>query len=317
MEKIATRVAYGNALAEYGSDPNIFVLDADLSVCTMTYKFKERFPQRFFNSGIAEANMIGVAAGLATTGKTVFVNSFAMFMAGRGFEQIRNSVAYPNLNVKLVGTHAGLSVGEDGATHQCLEDIGVLRTVPNMAVLCPCDSNETEEAVKAAISYKGPTYIRLGRAPVETVTEYPKYCFEIGKGIELEKGKDVTIISTGLMVQQALKATKLLKNQNINARVIDIHTIKPLDKEIVIKAAMETGAIVTAEEHNIMGGLGSAVAEVLVENYRVPMLRIGVNDMFGHSGTPEKLAKLFGITQDHIVSKVKTVLQMKKEGKSY
>jgi transketolase len=315
MEKIATRVAYGNALAEYGADENIFVLDADLSVCTMSCKFKEKYPQRFFNSGIAEANMIGVAAGMATTGKTVFVNSFAMFIAGRGFEQIRNSVAYPNLNVKLIGTHAGLSVGEDGATHQCLEDIGTLRTVPNVVILCPCDNNETREAVKAAINHKGPVYIRLGRSPVETVTEHSDYRFELGKGIELMKGKDVTIIATGLMVQEALKAAAMINSEHISVRVIDMHTVKPLDKEIIIKAATETGAIVTAEEHNINGGLGSAVAEVLVENCSVPMLRVGVNDVFGRSGTPEELAKMYGITPDHIIDKVKTVLRMKKEGK--
>ncbi|MHB8061418.1 MAG: transketolase family protein [Ruminiclostridium sp.] len=315
MGKIATRVAYGNALCEYGADENIVVLDADLSVCTMSCDFKCKYPKRFFNSGIAEANMIGVAAGMATTGKTAFVNSFAMFIAGRGFEQIRNSVAYPNLNVKLIGTHAGLSVGEDGATHQCLEDIGVLRTVPNVVILCPCDSNETKEAVKAAISHKGPVYIRLGRSPVETVTNRPDYSFELGKGVELEKGKDVTIIATGMMVQEAIKASEQLKNEHINARVIDIHTIKPLDKEIVIKAAIETGAIVTAEEHNIIGGLGSAVAEVLVENCCVPMLRVGVYDVFGRSGSPSELAKLYGITSEDIISKVKAVLKMKKEGK--
>ncbi|MGD8401172.1 MAG: transketolase family protein [Bacillota bacterium] len=316
MEKIATRVAYGNALAEYGADENIFVLDADLSVCTMSCKFKEKYPQRFFNSGIAEANMIGVAAGMATTGKTVFVNSFAMFIAGRGFEQIRNSVAYPNLNVKLIGTHAGLSVGEDGATHQCLEDIGTLRTVPNVVILCPCDNNETKEAVKAAIGHKGPVYIRLGRSPVESVTEQADYHFELGKGIKLTEGKDITIIASGLMVQEALKAAVMLKSEHISARVIDLHTVKPIDKEIIIKAATETGAIITAEEHNINGGLGSAVAEVLVENCWVPMLRVGVNDVFGHSGTPEELAKKYGISSAHIVAKAKTVLRMKKEGKS-
>jgi transketolase len=315
MEKIATRVAYGNALAEFGTDENIFVLDADLSVCTMSCKFKEKYPKRFFNSGIAEANMIGVAAGMATTGKTVFVNSFAMFIAGRGFEQIRNSVAYPNLNVKLIGTHAGLSVGEDGATHQCLEDIGTLRTVPNVVILCPCDNNETKEAVRAAINHKGPVYIRLGRSPVETVTERSDYRFELGKGIELMKGKDVTIISAGLMVQEAMKAATMLKSEQISARVIDMHTIKPVDKEIIIKAATETGAIVTAEEHNIIGGLGSAVAEVLVENCWIPMSRVGVNDAFGRSGSPEELAKMYGITPNHIIDKVKTVLRLKKEGK--
>jgi transketolase len=316
MEKIATRVAYGNALAEYGADENIFVLDADLSVCTMSCKFKKKYPQRFFNSGIAEANMIGVAAGMATTGKTVFVNSFAMFIAGRGFEQIRNSVAYPNLNVKLIGTHAGLSVGEDGATHQCLEDIGTLRTVPNVVIVCPCDNNETKAAVKAAIDHKGPVYIRLGRSPVDSVTNQDDYRFELGKGVELAEGKDVTIIATGLMVQEALKAAAMLKSEHLSVRVIDLHTVKPIDKEVIIKAATETGAIVTAEEHNIYGGLGSAVAEVLVENYWVPMLRVGVNDVFGHSGTPEELANKYGISPDHIVAKVKTVLRMKKEGKS-
>jgi transketolase len=312
-EKTSTRVAYGRALQEFGSDTNIIVLDADLSICTMTCMFKEKYPQRFFNVGIAESNMVGIAAGLATTGKKVFVNSFAMFAAGRAYEQIRNSLAYPNLDVKVIGTHAGLSVGEDGATHQCIEDLSLMRTIPGMTVICPSDANETYKAVEAMIKYKGPCYMRLGRLPVETVTSGSNYKFELGKGVTMLEGKDITIIATGLMLQEALKAAELLGKEGISTRVIDIHTIKPLDKEIIVKAARETGAIVTAEEHNIIGGLGSAVAEVLVEECPVPMLRIGVMDIFGRSGTAQALLNRYGLTANNIYSKAKMVLARKTE----
>lgn len=312
-EKTATRVAYGKALQQYGGlNENIIVLDADLSICTMSCMFRETYPDRFFNVGIAEGNMIGIAAGLATTGKIVFANSFAMFTAGRAYDQIRNSLAYPHLNVKVVGTHAGLSVGEDGATHQCIEDLSLMRTIPDMLVLCPSDYNETFEAVKALIAYDGPSYMRLGRLPVSDVTNIPGYRFELGKGVTIAEGGDVTIIATGLMLQQSVAARELLKHDGIDARVVDIHTIKPIDKDIIIRAAEETGAIVTAEEHNVVGGLGAAVAEVVVENYPVPMLRVGVEDTFGRSGTAEALMKRFGLTAEHIVSSVKSVLQKKK-----
>ena len=310
-KKIATRLAYGQALQKLGADPDIIVLDADLSICTMSCLFRERYPERFFNIGIAECNMIGIAAGFATTGKIVFANSFAMFTAGRAFDQIRNSVAYPNLNVKIIGTHAGLSVGEDGATHQCIEDIGIMRTIPGMTVICPSDANETTAAVEAMINYNGPCYMRLGRSPVADVTNVNDYKFELGKGITLAEGNDVTIIATGLMVQEAMAAREILEKSSIHARVIDIHTIKPLDKKIIIKAAQETGAIVTAEEHNILGGLGSAVAEVVVENYPVPMLRVGVEDIFGRSGTAEALMERYGLTAANILYKVKKVIAKK------
>jgi len=311
-EKIATRVAYGHALQEYGSNLNLIVLDADLSICTMSCMFQEKYPERFFNIGIAECNMMGIAAGLATTGKIVFANTFAMFAAGRAYDQVRNSIAYPHLNVKVIGTHAGLSVGEDGATHQCIEDLSLMRTIPDMTVLCPSDYNETTQAVKAMIEYDGPCYMRLGRLPVSDVTsKIPGYHFELGKGATLVGGKDVTIIATGLMVQEALVASKELERQNISARVIDIHTIKPFDKEIVIKAAKETGAIVTAEEHSIIGGLGSAVTEVIAENQLVPVQRVGVKDTFGHSGTAQALMERFGLTSKDIVAAAKAVLARK------
>lgn len=309
-EKIATRVAYGNALLELGEkNEDIVVLDADLSICTKTCVFKEKNHKRFINVGIAENNMMGIAAGLATCGKIPIANSFAMFAAGRSFEQIRNSIAYPNLNVKIVGTHAGLSVGKDGATHQCLEDIGVMRTIPNMTVLCPSDAIETFNAVKAAIEHKGPVYIRLGRLPVEVVNVESNYKFELGKGILKKDGNDVTIITTGLMLQEALAAREqLFSEDGIEARIINMPTIKPIDEEIVIKAAKETGLIVTAEEHNIIGGLGSAVAEILSDNYPVPVKRIGTNDVFGKSGEPHELMQKYGLNKDNIIKTVKAAI---------
>ena len=306
---ISTREAYGKTLCEIGADENIFAFDADLTICTMSMYFAAKYPERFKNAGIAEANMIGMSAGMASTGKTVFCHSFAMFTAGRGYDQIRNSVAYPQLNVKVVGTHAGLSVGEDGATHQCIEDLSLMRTIPGMTVICPADANETALAVRAIAAYKGPCYLRLGRANVENVTdEIPGYHFELGKGAQLRDGSDVTIIATGLMVQIALRAAETLEQQGISTRVIDMHTIKPIDRDIIIKAAKETGAIVTAEEHNIIGGLGSAVMEVVGEEYPVPVIRLGVEDVFGHSGTAEALMIKYGLTEAKLISKVKLAI---------
>ena len=271
MNKISTRTAYGEALAEIGSDPRIFVLDADLQCCTRTEKFGALYPERSRNVGIAEANMVGIAAGMATCGKIVFVNSFAMFTAGRAFEQIRNSLAYPHLNVKVIGTHAGVTVGKDGATHQCLEDLAIMRSIPGMVVLSPCDANETRFMTKAMAEYDGPCFMRLGRLDVEQCTNLlPNYEFRWGKASRLHEGSDVTIIATGLMVQEALKARELLAQEGISAAVLDMHTIKPLDEEAVLKAAEETGCIVTAEEANILGGLGGAVAEIVSEHCPVP-----------------------------------------------
>ncbi|NLL49158.1 MAG: transketolase family protein [Firmicutes bacterium] len=313
-EKMATRVAYGEALLELGKEnENIVVIDADLCACTKTDLFAEAFPDRYFNLGIAESNMVGVAAGLATCGKIAIANSFAMFSAGRAFEQIRNSVAYPNLNVKIVGTHAGLSVGKDGATHQCLEDIGVLRTVPNMTILCPADSVETYHAFKAAIEHEGPVYLRLGRLPVDTVNDNDDYHFELGKGILMKPGSDLTIVTTGLMLQEALAAREELLAEGIEARIVHIPTIKPLDEEIIVKAAEETGLVITAEEHNIMGGLGSAVAEVLAEQCPVRMRRIGTNDVFGKSGEPHDLMREYGLDAATIVKVAKEEFR-KKQG---
>lgn len=310
MAKKATRESYGAALVEFGADKNIVVLDADLSAATKTGAFKKAYPERFINAGIAEGNMMTVAAGLATTGKTVFASSFAMFAAGRAFEQIRNSIAYPNLNVKIGATHAGVSVGEDGATHQCLEDIALMRSIPNMVIVNPADDIEARLAVKAAIDYKGPMYLRFGRFPVEDVNS-DDYKFELGKGVTLSDGNDVTIIATGLMVQEALKAKDILAEDGINARVINIHTIKPIDEEIIKKAAKETGCIVTCEEHCAMGGLGSAVCEVVCKNAPVPVEIIGTN-RFGKSGKPLELFKEYGLTPENIVEKAKKVIKLKK-----
>ena len=311
IKKVATRESYGNALAELGEKYDIVVLDADLSKSTKTDTFKKKFPERFINMGIAEQNMMSTAAGLASCGKVVFASSFAMFAAGRAFEQIRNSICYPNLNVKIGATHAGISVGEDGATHQCLEDIGIMRTIPNMVVINPADDVEARAAVKPAFHHDGPVYLRFGRLAVPVLYDEADYNFEIGKGVLLEDGTDVTLVATGLMVEMALEAKKLLAQDGINARVINIHTIKPIDREILVKAAKETGAIVTCEEHNIIGGLGSAVAEVLCEESPVPMERIGVKDSFGKSGVPSDLFKDYDLTPEAIVKAAKKVAAKK------
>ncbi len=311
MGNRATRESYGIALAEFGEKYDIIVLDADLSKSTKTDTFKKKFPDRFFNTGIAEANMMSTAAGLATCGKVVFASSFAMFAAGRAFEQIRNSICYPNLNVKIGATHAGISVGEDGATHQCLEDIGIMRTIPNMVIINPADHAEAVLAVEAAIKHHGPVYLRFGRLAVPEVFDRDTYKFEIGKGVEIKDGSDATIIATGLMVPEALGAADMLKEEGISVRVINMATIKPIDAEIIVKAAKETGAIVTAEEHNIIGGLGSAVSEVLCENFPVPLKRVGTSDVFGQSGKPAELLELYGLTKENIAKQVKEVIKMK------
>lgn len=313
-EKKATRAVYGEMLVELAEKyPELVVLDADLSSATMTKSFAKAYPDRFLDMGIAEANMIGVAAGLATCGKKPFANSFAMFMAGRAYEQVRNSVAYPGLNVKCVGSHGGLSVGEDGATHQCLEDLALMSAIPGMMVVNPCDGNEMRQAVLALIEYKGPAYLRLGRMAVETVTDaIPGYKFELGKAAMLRDGKDVTIAATGLMVQRALAAAELLAGEGISARVLDFHTIKPLDGEALLAAAKETGCIVTTEEHSIMGGLGAAVAGFIGEHCPVPVVRHGVNDEFGRSGKAEQVLEAYGLTPAGIVLKVKKALELKK-----
>ena len=293
--------------------PELVVLDADLSSATMTKKFSQTYPARFLNMGIAEANMMGVAAGLATCGKKPFASTFAMFAAGRAFEQVRNSIAYPHLNVKVVGSHGGLSVGEDGATHQCCEDFATMRSIPGMVVCCPCDANEMRQAVQALVEYDGPAYLRLGRAAVEDVTSsLPGYAFKLGEGAVLRDGGDVTIVAVGGMVQEALKAADLLKGEGVDARVIDMHTVKPLDEALVLKAAKETGAIVTTEEHNIIGGLGSAVADYLAGVYPVPVVRHGVNDEFGRSGKAAEVLEAYGLTAVGIVEKVRAALALKR-----
>lgn len=313
-EKIATRAAYGKALVKAaGTHPEIVALDADLSGSTMSGGFAKAYPERFYNMGIAEANMTGVAAGMATCGKKPFIHSFAMFVSGRAWEQVRNSIAYPRLNVKVIGSHGGVSVGEDGATHQCIEDFALMRAIPGMTVLCPCDGYEMERAVEALVDFDGPVYMRLGRLAVETVTdEIPGYQFTIGKGAQLRDGKDVTIVAVGMMVQESLKAAELLAAEGISARVINMHTIKPLDTEILRKAAEETGCIVTSEEANIVGGLGGAVAEFLSENCPVPLVRHGVNDEFGRSGEAKKVLAAFGLTGEVIAEKAKQAIAKKK-----
>lgn len=310
MAKQATRVSYGEALVKYGKDKNIVVLDADLSKSTKTDTFLKAYPERFINCGIAEANMMCVAAGLASTGKTVFASTFAMFAAGRAYEQIRNSIGYTKLNVKIGATHAGISVGEDGASHQCLEDLALMRTIPGMVVINPADDLEAQLAVKAAIDHDGPVYMRFGRLAVEDVNP-ADYKFELGKGVTLKDGTDVTIIATGLMVQEALKAAEMLEAEGISARVINIHTIKPIDREIIAKASKETGAIVTAEEHYIMGGLGSAVTEVVCEEAPCPVKIIGT-DRYGKSGTPAQLFEEYGLTAKNIAENAKEVIKLKK-----
>ena len=309
-EKIATRDAYGAALAELGDKYDFVVLDADLAAATKTGVFKKKFPERFFDCGIAEGNMMSVAAGIASTGKPVFASSFAMFAAGRAFEQIRNSIGYPHLNVKIGATHVGITVGEDGATHQCLEDIALMRTIPGMTIINPADAVEAKAAVKAALEINGPVYLRFGRMAVPVVYD-ESYTFELGKGVKMADGNDVTIVATGIMVDLALQAAEQLKNEGISARVINIHTIKPLDKDIVVTAAKETGAIVTAEEHNVIGGLGSAVAEAVCEACPVPVLRVGVQDAYGHSGKVPPLMKMYGLTVEDIVAKAKEAVKLK------
>ena len=311
--KIATREAYGKALVKLSNiNENVVVLDADLSKSTKTADFKAVAPERFINMGIAEANMMGVAAGLSTCGKVPYVSTFAMFAAGRAFEQIRNSICYPNLNVKVCATHAGLTVGEDGATHQSVEDISLMRSIPNMTVINPADAVETEAAILAIADYKGPCYVRLGRLAVNTINDEKNYKFEIGKGVTLEDGNDVTIVATGMMVDLALQAKNDLSKEGISARVINIHTIKPIDKELLVKAAKETGAIVTAEEHSVIGGLGSAVSEVITEEVPVPVLKVGINDTFGESGKPDELLKAYNLTSQDIVEHSKKAISLKK-----
>lgn len=311
-DKIATREAYGNALAEFGDKYDFVVLDADLAAATKTGTFKKKFPERFFDCGIAEGNMMTVAAGIATTGKVVFASTFAMFAAGRAFEQIRNSIGYPHLNVKIGATHAGITVGEDGATHQCLEDLALMRTIPGMTVVNPADATEARAAVEWAINYKGPVYFRFGRYAVPVLFDKESYRFEPGKAATLAEGKDVSILATGIMVDMALKARDLLAAEGISAAVVNVHTIKPIDREAVVKAAETTGAIVTAEEHNVIGGLGAAVAEVVCETKPVPVLRVGVDDSFGRSGTVPALLELYGLTPENIAAKAKAAVAMKK-----
>ncbi len=309
--KKATREGYGEGLVELGAEfPDLIVMDADLAAATKTGAFKKAYPDRFIDTGIAESNMMSVAAGLAATGKTVFASSFAMFAAGRAFEQVRNSIGYPHLNVKIGATHAGISVGEDGATHQCCEDIGLMRTIPGMIILNPADAVEAKQALRAAVEVNGPVYLRFGRLAVPVITDEDEP-FVIGKGKQLTDGDDVTIIATGLMVNEALIAAEQLKERGVAARVINMATIKPIDRDIVIKAAKETGAIVTAEEHNIIGGLGSAVAEVICETVPVPVVRVGVNDTFGQSGPAVDLLRLYGLCADNIVDKAEQTLAMK------
>lgn len=310
--KTATRDAYGKALVELGEkDEKVIVLDADLAAATKTGAFKKAFPERFFDTGIAESNMMGIAAGLATTGYTVFASSFAMFAAGRAFEQVRNTIGYPHLNVKIGATHAGISVGEDGASHQCCEDIALMRTIPGMVIINPADDIEARAAVLAAAKYEGPVYMRFGRLAVPRIFD-ENYKFEIGKAATLKEGTDVTVIATGLLVAEAVEAAKILESEGISVNFINMATIKPLDKEAVIAAAKKTGCIVTAEEHNIIGGLGSAVSEAVCEEYPVPVVKLGVEDTFGKSGPAAELLHLFGLDAEHIVEKAKLALSLKK-----
>ena len=310
VKKIATRESYGNALVELGKEhDNLVVLDADLAEATKTGMFKKAFPERHIDCGIAESNMIGIAAGLASTGKVPFCSSFAMFAAGRAFEQVRNSVGYPHLNVKIGATHAGISVGEDGASHQCNEDIALMRVIPGMTIINPSDDVEAKAAVKAAYEMEGPVYLRFGRLAVPVINDRPDYKFEIGKGIVLREGSDVTIIATGLEVNERLEAAKMLEADGISAQVINIHTIKPLDTELVVSAAKKTGKVVTVEEHSVIGGLGGAVAETLAEQCPTKMLRIGVMDTFGESGPAVKLLEKYGLDAAGIYGKIKAFLQ--------
>ena len=309
-EKIATRDGYGKALAELGEKYDFVVLDADLAAATKTGVFKKAFPNRFFDCGIAEGNMMGVAAGIASTGKTVFASSFAMFAAGRAFEQVRNIIGYPHLNVKIGATHAGITVGEDGATHQCNEDIALMRTIPGMVILNPADAVEAKACVEAAINHDGPVYLRFGRLAVPVIYE-EGHKIEIGKGSVISEGTDVTIIATGLMVSIALEANEILKSEGISARVVNMPCIKPIDAQLIKESAEKTGVIVTCEEHNIIGGLGSAVAEVVCESKPVPVVRVGVNDTYGKSGKAQDLIPVFGLDAQSVVAKVKEALKLK------
>ncbi len=313
VKKLATREGYGQALLELGATrEDVIVLDADLAAATKTGVFKKAYPDRFYNCGIAEQNMMSIAAGIATTGKTVFASSFAMFAAGRAYEQVRNSIGYPHLNVKIGATHGGISVGEDGATHQCCEDIALMRTIPGMTIINPADAVEAKAATLAAAEMTGPVYLRFGRLAVPVFNDEASYTFTLGKGVTLKEGGDVTLIATGLMVERALTAAGQLKDEGIDARVINIHTIKPLDEEIVLRAARETGAVVVAEEHSVIGGLGSAVCDLLAATCPVPVQKVGVEDVFGTSGPALELLDRFGLNAANIVAKAKAVLAMKK-----
>ena len=313
VKKMATRDGYGQGLIELGrTRDDIIVMDADLAAATKTGAFKKEFPDKFYDCGIAEQNMMSIAAGIAATGKVVFASSFAMFAAGRAIEQVRNSIGYPHLSVNIGATHAGISVGEDGATHQCCEDIALMRTIPGMTIINPADAVEAKAATLAAAEIDGPVYLRFGRLAVPVINDEAAYRFELGKGIQLTEGSDVTIIATGLMVERAQQAYELLKAEGISARVINIHTIKPLDEEIVLKAAEETGAIVVAEEHSVIGGLGSAVSELLAEKLPTPVKKVGVEDVFGMSGPALELLDIFGLNADNIVRKAKEAIAMKK-----
>ena len=310
-DKKATREAYGAALAELGEKHDFVVLDADLAEATKTVIFKKKFPERFYDCGIAEGNMMSVAAGIAATGRTVFASSFAMFAAGRAFEQIRNSIGYPHLPVKIGATHAGITVGEDGATHQCLEDIALMRTIPGMTIINPADAVEARAAVEASLSIDGPVYMRFGRYAVPVFNDEATYKFEIGKGITMAEGTDLTIVGSGFTVPMALEARELLAQKGISARVINIHTIKPIDRDILAKAARETGAVLTVEEHSVIGGLGSAVCEVLAEECPVPVMRIGTQDTFGKSGTVPALLEEYGLTPENVAEKAQELLAKK------
>ena len=308
-KKNATREAYGKALAEFGeSYPDMVVLDADLAAATKTGVFKKKFPDRHIDCGIAESNMMGIAAGLSLTGKIPVASTFAMFASGRAFEQVRNSIGYPHLNVKIGATHAGITVGEDGASHQCNEDIALMRTIPGMTILNPADAVEARACVKAALDYEGPVYLRFGRAAVPVINDRPDYHFEMGKGVLLKEGNDVTIVATGIMVAAALEAAEKMETEGVSAEVINIHTIKPLDKDLIIKSARKTGKVVTAEEHTIIGGLGGAVCEALCEDYPVPVCRIGINDVFGESGSAGALLVKYGLDGDGVYRRVKEFL---------
>ncbi len=310
VKKIATREGYGEALLELGAEnPNIVVLDADLAAATKTGVFKNAYPDRFFDCGIAEANMIGIAAGLATTGKIPFVSSFAMLAAGRAYEQVRNSVGYPRLNVKIGASHAGITVGEDGASHQCNEDIALMRTIPDMVVMCPADVIEAREATKAAANYEGPVYLRFGRAVCPVINDKPDYKFEIGKGELLREGSDLTIAATGICVGGALEAADKLAEEGISAEVINICTIKPLDEELIIRSAKKTGKVITAEEHSVIGGLGSAVCDALCKSYPVPVMKIGIQDVFGESGSAQALVEKYKLDGKGIYQQIKNYLK--------